>query len=63
MIDTPPRCLMCKRLLDQPGVPESLDCGGDCLGCIRDIEDDRPMGSAAMTIAAEPEGSSTKPQE
>lgn len=38
MTDARPRCMMCKRLLDQPDVPESLDCGGDCLGCIRESE-------------------------
>lgn len=34
----PPRCLMCKRLLGQPDDPLSLDCGGDCLGCMQEME-------------------------
>lgn len=28
------RCNICKRELDVPGVPESKDCGGDCLHCM-----------------------------
>lgn len=32
------RCLLCKRLLDQPDDPLSKDCGGDCLGCMQSIE-------------------------
>jgi hypothetical protein len=31
-------CAMCHRLLDFPGDPMSLDCGGDCWGCIGAIE-------------------------
>lgn len=31
-----PRCLTCKRPLNIPGVPESQDCGGDCLQCMAD---------------------------
>lgn len=34
----PPRCLTCGRLLNQPDDPKSLDCGGDCRGCIDEIE-------------------------
>ncbi len=32
-------CRLCKRPLDDPTDPKSLDCGGDCLGCIEEIED------------------------
>ena len=31
-------CRMCGRLLDQPSDPLSPDCGGDCWGCIGEIE-------------------------
>jgi hypothetical protein len=32
------RCLICLRVLDVPGEPDSLDCGGDCQGCMDEIE-------------------------
>lgn len=38
MIPDYPRCGMCGRPLGKPGVRTSIDCGGDCWGCIRDIE-------------------------
>jgi hypothetical protein len=31
-------CRMCGRLLDQPSDRLSSDCGGDCWGCIGEIE-------------------------
>ena len=31
-------CSICKRLLDNPTDPLSTDCGGDCWGCIGEIE-------------------------
>ncbi len=31
-------CLLCGRALNQPDDPASLDCGGDCWGCIEQIE-------------------------
>jgi hypothetical protein len=31
-------CAICGRKLDQNDNPLSLDCGGDCWGCIGDIE-------------------------
>jgi hypothetical protein len=31
-------CGICKRELDQPTDPLSPDCGGDCWGCISEIE-------------------------
>lgn len=34
------KCGICGRLLDQPGDPLSVDCGGDCWGCIGEIEAD-----------------------
>ena len=33
-------CGICKRELDQPTDPLSIDCGGDCWGCISEIEAD-----------------------
>jgi hypothetical protein len=35
-------CKLCGRALDQPGIPESLDCGGDCRGCMDEIEKETP---------------------
>lgn len=37
--DQDERCLICNRLLNQSSDPLSLDCGGDCLGCIKEVED------------------------
>lgn len=34
------RCLICNRPLDIASDPDSLNCGGDCRGCIREIEDE-----------------------
>lgn len=34
----PGQCLICGRPLDQADDPLSIDCGGDCLGCIEEIE-------------------------
>ncbi len=31
-------CKMCGRLLDHTEDPLSLDCGGDCWGCVGEIE-------------------------
>lgn len=33
-------CGICKLALDRPGVPESLDCGGDCLRCMAEVGED-----------------------
>lgn len=43
----PMKCGICGRQLDQPGDPLSIDCGGDCWGCIGEIEAD--MGDAEST--------------
>lgn len=32
------KCKLCGRLLNQKMDPLSLDCGGDCWGCLGDIE-------------------------
>lgn len=36
----PQVCGICGRKLDQKDDPLSLDCGGDCWGCIGEIEAD-----------------------
>lgn len=33
-------CQICGRGLDNPADPLSVDCGGDCWGCIGEIEAD-----------------------
>lgn len=35
-------CSICNRLLDREDDPLSLDCGGDCYGCIIEAEDGAP---------------------
>jgi hypothetical protein len=40
----PEHCQICGRGLDNPANPLSEDCGGDCWGCIGEIEAD--MGDA-----------------
>lgn len=37
------RCSICKRLLGQPEDPDSVDCGGDCLACMREEERPEPV--------------------
>ncbi len=37
---TIPSCHICGRILDQLGVPESVDCGGDCAECVKNEEPD-----------------------
>lgn len=32
-------CLICKRVLNNPADPLSVDCGGDCLKCMADCDD------------------------
>ncbi len=32
------RCGLCGRALNTPGDPLSIDCGGDCWGCIGEVE-------------------------
>lgn len=34
----PKQCKLCNKVLNDPKDPKSLDCGGDCLGCIEEIE-------------------------
>jgi hypothetical protein len=34
------RCGLCDRILDVKGDPLSGDCGGDCWGCVGEIEAD-----------------------
>lgn len=37
-------CGICGRRLDQPDDPLSLDCGGDCWGCVGETEGDPETG-------------------
>ena len=32
------KCQICERALDQAADPLSIDCGGDCWGCIGEME-------------------------
>ncbi|TAM53009.1 MAG: hypothetical protein EPN57_11210 [Paraburkholderia sp.] len=38
------KCRICGRALDQRDAPLSMNCGGDCWGCIGEIEAD--LGNA-----------------
>lgn len=44
-------CNICKRALDDPQDPTTLDCGGDCLKCMADIalDDDCIRQMATLT--------------
>lgn len=33
-------CCKCGRTLNISGYPDTLNCGGDCWGCLRPLEDD-----------------------
>ena len=33
-------CSLCGKKLDVEGDDDSVDCGGDCLGCIKEFEED-----------------------
>lgn len=35
MATTLDRCASCNRVLDLPGDEDSMDCGGDCYGCVK----------------------------
>lgn len=38
------KCRICRRALDQPDAPLSMNCGEDCWGCVGEIEAD--LGNA-----------------
>ena len=44
MTDESSLCGICGRPLDRPDDPLSHDCGGDCWGCIGEIEGDPEFG-------------------
>jgi hypothetical protein len=46
------RCRICYCLLNQPGQPDTRDCGGDCLKCMAEAGD--PECIAAMRALAQP---------
>lgn len=33
------KCLICKRVLNNPSDPYSVDCGGDCIKCMAECGD------------------------
>ncbi len=43
-------CGICRRTLDQPGDSDSVDCGGDCWGCVKEAENN---AGVPMTIEEE----------
>lgn len=44
----PHHCGLCGRLLNNPSDPLSADCGGDCWGCVGEIE---ALGGDAGSVA------------
>lgn len=50
-LNTRNRCGVCNRVLDFPDDPDSKDCGGDCLSCVREAESHAT--ARAADIAAE----------
>lgn len=46
-------CLMCGRRLDVPGDELSTDCGGDCWGCVGQIEADGGHPESVARVADE----------
>lgn len=49
-------CGICKRPLDTSGDPLSLNCGGDCWGCIGEIEASGYAPSLLRVVAEHFEG-------
>lgn len=45
-------CLTCKRTLGDPNDPLSLDCGGDCWGCVREAEGKSKMAKDFAVVCA-----------
>ena len=49
------KCGICGRPLDRPDDPLSRDCGGDCWGCIGEIEGDPEDGYPPNIRRVQPE--------
>lgn len=45
------KCLTCGKALDDPLDPDSVDCGGDCYGCIQDAENIVSDAAAEMGVS------------
>jgi len=46
------QCSICKRDLDDPNDPFSVNCGGDCLACMAEAEDPEPSAFKRGFLAA-----------
>lgn len=53
MQETTSYCQICGRNLDQENDPLSIDCGGDCWGCIGPIEAEAGDVKALEQVRAE----------
>lgn len=49
------RCYVCNVELDQPDLPETKSCGGDCLKCMAEIFEDPDCINAMWAIREERE--------
>ena len=47
------KCLICGRELENPSDPLSTDCGGDCWGCIGEIEAEMGYEPSLAQVRAE----------
>lgn len=47
------KCQMCGRALDVSSDPMSVDCGGDCWGCVGAIEAQGGYGPSVEAVAEE----------
>jgi hypothetical protein len=55
MNDSPKHCGICKRVLDISADPLSIDCGGDCWGCVGEIEADMGWPESLVQVRKESE--------
>lgn len=46
-------CQICGRILDQAGDPLSINCGGDCWGCVGEIEAEIGNEESLLRVRAE----------
>lgn len=53
--DSPKHCGICRRVLDIPADPLSIDCGGDCWGCVGEIEADMGWPESLVQVRKESE--------
>lgn len=43
-------CGICGVELDQPGIPDTTNCGGDCLHCMAEVAEDPDAVGALLRL-------------